>query len=292
MTATVQTHPLISIRSNATVQEAARLMADCSIGAIGVLGPDKRFAGIITERDLSWLLAQGKDGQTTSVTEAANDFPVIVDGPVDDVEALKHMSRARVRHLIVREADDVRIVSMRDYLGRRTDEDEQPPTAKDVMTAPAVACRSDAFFEEIAEILFERDISGMPVVDGSGTVVGVVSERDLAHALGGPLVRLAVRRRSRGFFISRLPEVPRGARQAKDIMTFPPVTVAVHDALGKLAGLMWINQISRLPVIDEGRLVGVVTRGDLLAKLGHLQRAESDLAYAPTVVGGANFQHT
>ena len=58
MTATVQTHPLISIRSEATVQEAARLMADCSIGALGVFGDTKQFRGIITERDLSWFVAQ------------------------------------------------------------------------------------------------------------------------------------------------------------------------------------------------------------------------------------------
>jgi CBS-domain-containing membrane protein len=48
LTTTVQTHPLISIRSQSTVQEAARLMADRSIGALGVLGGDKEFVGIIT----------------------------------------------------------------------------------------------------------------------------------------------------------------------------------------------------------------------------------------------------
>jgi CBS-domain-containing membrane protein len=60
MASTVQTHPLISIRSSATVQDAARLMADCSIAALGVLDKDRRFTGIVTERDLSWFVAQAK----------------------------------------------------------------------------------------------------------------------------------------------------------------------------------------------------------------------------------------
>ncbi len=116
MTTRVQTHPLISMRSEATVQDAARLMADFSIGALGVLDADKRFIGIITERDLSWFVAQAKDSQETTVGEIANDFPVVVDGPIDDATAIERMRSARVRHLIVRERDDFRIVSMRDYL--------------------------------------------------------------------------------------------------------------------------------------------------------------------------------
>lgn len=59
VTGQVQTHPLISIRSSAKVQEAARLMADCSIAALGVLDSDRRFMGIITERDLSWFCCSG-----------------------------------------------------------------------------------------------------------------------------------------------------------------------------------------------------------------------------------------
>ena len=118
MTATVQTHPLISIRSDATVQEAARLMADCSIGALGVLGSDKRFAGIVTERDLAWFVAQAMDASATLVTDIVNDFPVVVDGPIGEQVALERMQRARIRHLIVRVGDDFRIVSMRDYLVR------------------------------------------------------------------------------------------------------------------------------------------------------------------------------
>ena len=112
----VDTHPLISIRSSATVQDAARLMADCSIGAVGVTGPDGTFAGIVTERDLGWFVAQAKDPADTSVGAITNDFPIVVEGPVEDDVAVERMRRAHVRHLIVKQGTDLRIVSMRDLL--------------------------------------------------------------------------------------------------------------------------------------------------------------------------------
>jgi len=113
----VETHRLISIRADATVQDAARLMADCSIGALGVLNTEKKFEGIVTERDLSWFVAQAKDPAGTRVSEIVNDFPVVVEGPIDDADALERMNRSRIRHLIVREGNDFGIVSMRDFIG-------------------------------------------------------------------------------------------------------------------------------------------------------------------------------
>ena len=115
MSAPIESKPLISIRSDATVQEAAALMSDCSIGALGVLGPDKKFTGLITERDLTWFVARAKDPEETLVEEIVNDFPVIEDMPIEDTAAIERMKSARIRHLIVRRDDEFRILSMRDY---------------------------------------------------------------------------------------------------------------------------------------------------------------------------------
>lgn len=112
--ARIDTHPLISIRSSASVQDAARLMADCSISAVGVTGPDGGFAGLLTERDLGWFVAQAKDPKDTSVADIVNDFPIVVDFPIDEAEAFERMRRAHVRHLLVKQGSELRIVSMRD----------------------------------------------------------------------------------------------------------------------------------------------------------------------------------
>lgn len=142
-------------------------------------------------------------------------------------------------------------------------------TAAEAMTAPAIACREDAFLEEVAEILAERDISGMPVIDSHDRVVGVISERDLACALGGPMVRLALRRHNEKP-LHGVAELPRGARRAKSIMTTPALTVEPHQPLEEVARLMRVRQINRVPVVEDGRLLGLVTRGDVLAAIANL----------------------
>ena len=109
------THPLVRIRSSATIREAAQLMCDMSMGALGIDGPHHEFAGIYTERDLMWNVAQGKD-PGTRLTEVLNDFPVIVEGPLSSLEAAIRMLDAHVRHLIVREGGELRIVSSRDLV--------------------------------------------------------------------------------------------------------------------------------------------------------------------------------
>jgi CBS domain-containing protein len=283
----VQSHPLISIRSNATVQEAARLMADCSISAVGVLDKERCFAGIVTERDLSWFVAQAKDSADATVGEIVNDFPVVTEGPVDAEAALERMRKARIRHLIVQEDGEFRIVSMRDYLTEAPGRGQSESLiARDLMTAPAIACREEAFFEEVVETLAERDISGMPVVDSRGTVVGVISERDLAHALGGPMVRLALRRHN-DHRLHDVANLPRGARRAREIMTSPAMTVNGDAPIEEIARLMRVHQINRVPVIEDGSLIGVVTRGDVLAALAHLEHEPIDLDRPPVLIGSA-----
>lgn len=162
-------------------------------------------------------------------------------------------------------------------------------TAADAMTSPAVAFRPDAFFEEIAEALCERAISGAPVVDESGAVIGVVSERDLAHALGGPLVRLAIRRPNHKKNLPDIRGIPRGARCARDVMTTPALVASVADPLTNLAELMAVHEINRVPIVDGGKLVGVVTRGDVLNAIAGLEHKAIDVTKPSIVLGAGGY---
>lgn len=110
------THPLVRIRSSATIREAAQLMCDMSMGALGVDDASHEFIGIYTERDVMWNIAQGKDPEKVPLSEVLNDFPVVVDGPVSSLEAAVRMLEAHVRHLIVRDRGELRIVSSRDLV--------------------------------------------------------------------------------------------------------------------------------------------------------------------------------
>ena len=110
------TFPLIRIRGSASLREAAQLISDLSIGALGVDGPGHEFIGLFTERDLAWSIAQGRDPEETHVEQVVNDLPIVVEGPISIEAAARKMSDAHVRHLLVKEDDDLRIVSMRNLI--------------------------------------------------------------------------------------------------------------------------------------------------------------------------------
>ena len=164
--------------------------------------------------------------------------------------------------------------------------------AADIMSTPAIACRPETFFEEVAELLADREISGMPVVGEDGEVVGVISERDLAHALGGPLMRLVLRRPVRSGPFLREPAPPSGSR-AQDIMTAPAMLAHPETPVHTLAEIMVKEQLNRIPIVRSNRLIGVVTRGDVLAAVAGLDHGAVKLVQPPVVVGSglrdANF---
>ncbi len=136
---------------------------------------------------------------------------------------------------------------------------------KDVMSAHPVPVRETASFKEIAARLRELGVSGFPVVDEDGKVIGVVSASDL-------LVKEA---REDGYHgirdliaatVHATERHKAGGVTAGDLMTSPAVTVSPDDTVEHAARLMYARGLRRLPVIDAaGRLIGIVSRTDLLA---------------------------
>lgn len=139
-------------------------------------------------------------------------------------------------------------------------------TVGDVMTRSVVSVRSWTPLKEVAQLLIERRISGVPVVDDDGTLLGVVSEGDFLMKEQGaqairhrPLARIfGESRESR----SRLAKI--GAVTAGEAMTAPALTIASGRHIAEAAALMTARSVNRLPVVDDGRLVGIVTRADLV----------------------------
>lgn len=138
--------------------------------------------------------------------------------------------------------------------------------AGDIMTREVVFAGPDTPVHAVAELMGQRGISGLPVTDGTGKVVGVISEKDFLARVGeaGPknfMTVLAQCLRGKG-----CTALPIHASRAADIMTSPAVTVAERTTYSEISALMATRGINRLPVTDaEGRLVGIITRGDLIA---------------------------
>jgi CBS domain-containing protein len=141
--------------------------------------------------------------------------------------------------------------------------------ASDVMTTNVVSVRPETRVEEIARLLLERRISGVPVIDAAGRLVGIVTESDLMHRpeLGTERhrpwwLRLFEDARARATEYVRA----HGSR-ADDVMTRNVITVTEETPVGEIARLLEAHRIKRVPVVREGRVIGIVSRANLLQSL-------------------------
>jgi len=112
--------------------------------------------------------------------------------------------------------------------------------AKDIMTKDVVTVSAAATVREAARILTQQQLSGAPVVDEEGRLVGIVSETDIVAKKG---------------------------RQVKDIMSEKVYTVTEETSLEEIAALMMTRRIKRLAVMRGEKLVGIVSRADLVGAI-------------------------
>jgi CBS domain-containing protein len=124
-------------------------------------------------------------------------------------------------------------------------------TAQQVMKRKVVSVPSNATVEETIRLLRQLDISGAPVVDEEGMLAGIISDFALLGIVYDPDIRTA---------------------QVAELMTRDVLTVTEETPLNEIADLFIRHRIRRVPVVREGRLVGVVSRPDLLE---HMLEGES-----------------
>jgi CBS domain-containing protein len=145
---------------------------------------------------------------------------------------------------------------------------------RDIMDASAASVSPDASVEEVIRTMREHELPGVPVVDGEGQCVGIVTEADLVlpddqgdlhiphyvNLFGGTVFLEPL-----GRFEERLRKA--FASNAADMMTADPDVVSPDTTIREAARLIHESGHNRLPVVEDGRLVGVVTRVDLLGAL-------------------------
>jgi CBS domain-containing protein len=118
----------------------------------------------------------------------------------------------------------------------------------------------------VAQLLIDNGISGVPVVEVNGAVLGVVSEADLlVKEQGADAIRHRPLARFRGESAeSRSQLVKLQAVTAADAMTAPAITITPARSIHDAAAIMTSRKVNRLPVVDDGQLVGIVSRSDLV----------------------------
>lgn len=147
---------------------------------------------------------------------------------------------------------------------------------RDVMTTTVQTVRPDAPFPELVDTLLRHGISGLPVVDDDGELVGIVTEADLVskEAYGGRR-RRALQLLADVVAGGEVAWAPKGrGRTARQVMTEAVVTTTPTEDVRVAARRMLDRHVKRLPVLDAGRVVGMVSRTDLLRML---HRGDNDL---------------
>jgi CBS domain-containing protein len=150
--------------------------------------------------------------------------------------------------------------------------------AHQIMTRTVVSVTPDTTIVEAANIMLQRHVSGLPVVDETGGLVGIVSEGDFIRRSeigtqrkrGRWLKFILGPGKSAGDFIHE------HGRKVSDVMTTSPVTITEDTALAEIADIMEQNNIKRLPVVRGDKIVGIVSRANLLQAVASLAREVPD----------------
>jgi CBS domain-containing protein len=138
--------------------------------------------------------------------------------------------------------------------------------AHDIMVSPVITLKPDATVREAAELFVKYRISGVPVVDEQDRVVGIVSEGDLLHRAEAGTER----RRSWWLLAFAGTEtlaqdyVKAHARRVADVMTRKVIVARPYTPVHEIATLLEKNGIKRVPVVDNDRLVGIISRANLI----------------------------
>ena len=147
--------------------------------------------------------------------------------------------------------------------------------AKDVMTHCVVGIAPEAPIRDAIARMISHQVSGMPVVDADGKLVGMVTEGDFFRR--AEMHTEAPRRRWLELLLGPGADAAEYARShghaVRDVMSREVVTVGRETPLSEVVRLMEEHAIKRIPVLDDGRVVGIVSRADLMSALGeHLLR--------------------
>ncbi|HSP96587.1 MAG TPA: CBS domain-containing protein [Candidatus Dormibacteraeota bacterium] len=141
--------------------------------------------------------------------------------------------------------------------------------ARDVMTSTVVSVSPDMPTREVAKLLLDNGISAVPVVDEAGAPIGMVSEGDLIGR------GASEREARRDWWLEMLAEgtqlsptfLAAVRTTVRQVMVAPVVTVGEDALIDEVARLLEAHRIKRVPVVRDGRLVGIVSRADLLRAL-------------------------
>jgi CBS domain-containing protein len=143
-------------------------------------------------------------------------------------------------------------------------------TVADVMSHDPIVVKPETPLKEAVQILAERRISGLPVVDDAGHLVGIISETDLMWQETGVTPPAYVMFLDSIIYLQNPGSYERDLHKALgqsvgEVMSKSPLTISPNKPLKEAAKIMQEHKVHRLPVLDsEGQVIGILTRGDII----------------------------
>lgn len=145
-------------------------------------------------------------------------------------------------------------------------------TAADIMTKPAIFVAPESALADVAKLLADRHISAVPVCQADGTLLGLVSEAEILKPFRESVLE------KRDWWLGMLAEgsdlsedflayLRRDTRSADAVMVREVITTNEDATVPEMAELMTSHRVKRLPVLRDGRVIGVVSRADLVAAI-------------------------
>jgi CBS domain-containing protein len=242
-----------TVEKNCSIYEAIRILVEHRISGLPVVD-DRRIVGIITEKDILQLVV--RESHLPGPVEAYMTRQVITfDEEQDAAEIWSCLIRSSFRRVpIVREGKLSGIISRTDLLRARIgDFGPRPPrqswqglegpSVREVMTAGLITITPDASIADAAQTLLDHEITGLPVVDNTMNLLGILSEKDILKLLDNG---------------------PAQPWRVLDVMTFNVTSFDVDDSLYDVCECLARNSFRRVPVLGRGKLVGIVSRADLI----------------------------
>ena len=145
-----------------------------------------------------------------------------------------------------------------------------PKTIADAMTRDPVVVRAETPLNEAIQILAERRISGLPVVDNAGQLVGIISETDLMWRETGVTPPAYIMFLDSVIYLQNPAKHERELHKALgqtvgEVMSNDPISISPDKPLKEAAQIMHEKEVRRLPVVDDaGQVIGILTRGDIV----------------------------
>jgi CBS domain-containing protein len=181
-------------------------------------------------------------------------------------EAARHLQLVRAFARLLAEPAALQEILMaaspNEVAGLATFEDITLPeelTVRDLMTEQPRTTTPDMPLPEAAREMLSAGLSALPVVDDEGGLLGLLSERELMRHFMSSAMLSATSRFT--------PPIALGRRTVRDVMTRQVLCVAPEQSIADVAALMTNKDVERVPVVRGGRLVGFLTRGDIVRKL-------------------------